>query len=103
MDGAEANMDIDAESLPSRYAIARGNHPKKDIPWWLLDPMFWKCFPQLSRITLISSYEVGSVTRGSIFYCPVLLAMNEHLKFPRRKLWFYYEINFPLTQVQKAV
>lgn len=48
-------------------------------------------------------YEVRSVTQGTIFHSPVLLAMNKHLKFPRRKLLFYYEINFPLTQVQKAV
>lgn len=62
MDGEEASMDIDAESLPSCYAIARGNHSKKDILWWPLAPLVWKCFPKLSRITLISSYEVGSVT-----------------------------------------
>lgn len=62
MDGKEASMDIDAESLPSGYAIAQGNHSKKDILWWPLAPLVWKCFPKLSRITLISSYEVGSVT-----------------------------------------
>jgi hypothetical protein len=36
-------------------------------------------------------------------FSSTLLAMSKHLKFPRRKQWFYYEINFPLTQVQKAV
>lgn len=103
MDGQESSMNIDAESLPSSNATAWGNHPRRRYHGGPSPHCFGNVSSDSQGLPWSHIYEVGSVTWGTIFYSPVLLAMNNHLKFPRRKLWFYYEINFPLTQVQKAV
>lgn len=84
-------------------AVAWGNCPEQQIPLMAFSPTTLEVSPDSKGLPWSHIYEVRSVTWGTIFYSPVLLAMNKHLKFPRRKLWFYYEINFPLTQVQKAV
>lgn len=86
-----------ARPLPGAITQRRRYHGG---PW---PHCFGNVSPNSEGLPWSHIYKVASVTWGSIFYSPVLLAMNKHLKFPRRKLWFYYEINFPLTQVQEAV